>query len=331
MDINIIFIVLGILLLIALALFVSSKLGGGNSSKYRSRALDRIQRDTSNQDEVTKDFDETLTLDEKLGDALRGAPFFGSIISRMRKAGVRIGLIPYMIILVVLFVVLFIVFKTMGLGSISSVPAIGIVLPLACAFGATMFISNAYLNGRVEKRNDAFLNQFPDAVDMVVRSVKSGHPLLAALKMIALNAEAPLSTEFQQVIDEVSYGRPLSDSLRRMADRIDLLDISFFVVILAVQQETGGNLAEVLSNLSDIIRKRKQMRLKIRALTSEGRATGWIFAGIPVVQLGAVGLFSPDYLKPLYSTDQGKLCVLVAFVLIVSAIYISRRMCKIDI
>ncbi|PIR32865.1 MAG: pilus assembly protein TadB, partial [Alphaproteobacteria bacterium CG11_big_fil_rev_8_21_14_0_20_44_7] len=149
--------------------------------------------------------------------------------------------------------------------------------------------------------------------------------------MIAQNSEPPISTEFQKVVDEVSYGRPLPEALRKMADRIGLLDINFFVVILSVQQDTGGNLAEVLTNLSNIIRKRKQLRLKINAMTSEGRFTAWIFAGIPIVEIFAIWVITPEYLEPLFKTDGGNIGLAIAVGLIVFAIYISKRLCKIDI
>ena len=103
---------------------------------------------------------------------------------------------------------------------------------------------------------------FPDVLDMIVRSVKSGFPLNTAIKLIAENMEPPVSTEFQQVSDEVALGRPLNHSLARLAERIPEQDIKFFVVVLNVQQETGGNLAEVIGNLSGIIRKRKHLRMK---------------------------------------------------------------------
>ena len=189
----------------------------------------------------------------------------------------------------------------------------------------------SWLNYKIEKRNQVFLDNFPDALDMIVRSVKSGHPLLSSLRMITENSEAHIAQEFQQVVDEVSYGSPLSESLHRMADRINLLDINFFVVILSVQQETGGNLSEVLSNLSGIIRKRRQLRLKINAMTAEGRFTSWIFAAIPLVQVIVVKVIAPDYIDILFKTSSGNLLLCIAAGFIVFSVYISKKMCKIDI
>ena len=123
----------------------------------------------------------------------------------------------------------------------------------------------------------------------------------------------------------------MSEALRKMADRIGILDVNFFVVILSVQQETGGSMAEVLSNLSTIIRKRKQLRLKIRALTSEGRITTWMFSAIPFIQMAAIYFIKPDYLDPLFETNAGIICLLFSISLIAIAIYIARQLCKMDI
>jgi tight adherence protein B len=204
-------------------------------------------------------------------------------------------------------------------------------IPPVLGFIITKIISGVVIGMKLEKRNNMFLTDFPDAIDMIVRSVRSGHPLLSSLGLIAQNSRPPLSTEFQRVIDEVSYGRALSESLRKMADRIGIIDINFFVVILSVQQETGGSLAEVLNNLSTIIRKRKQLRLKIKALTSEGRITAKIFAFIPLAQLGIMRLMYQNALDPLFNTNQGLMCLGVAGFFIIMAIFIANKMCNVDV
>ena len=166
---------------------------------------------------------------------------------------------------------------------------------------------------------------------MIVRSVRSGHPLNSAMRMIAENMDNPVKEEFKQVVDEVSYGRSLPEALNRLAQRIDEPDLNFFVVVLSVQQETGGSLAEVLSNLSSIIRKRRQLRLKIRALTSEGRATSYVLGGLPVVEFIALYFVTPAYLDPLFDTIQGNVILGVAAGLILIAMWIVRAMVNIDI
>ena len=151
------------------------------------------------------------------------------------------------------------------------------------------------------------------------------------MRTIAQNGEPPLNIEFQKVVDEVSYGRPLNEALYRMTERVGLLDVNFFAVILSIQQETGGNLAEVLGNLSDVIRKRKKLRLKVRALTAEGRLTSYIFAAIPFFQIGAVYLIARDYLDPLFTTYAGNVVIVIAAILIAGAIFISKKISNVKV
>ena len=204
---------------------------------------------------------------------------------------------------------------------------VGVLIALVLSF----WLPRWYLKRRIRKRNEQFLNLFPDTVDMIVRSVRSGHPFNTAMRMIAENMENPVREEFKQVMDEVSYGRTLPDALGRLAMRIDEQDLNFFVVVLSVQQETGGSLAEVLTNLSSIIRKRRQLRLKIRALTSEGRATSYILGAMPVVEFLALYFVTPNYMDPLFNTLTGNVILGIATALIIGSIWIVRIMVNIDI
>lgn len=192
-------------------------------------------------------------------------------------------------------------------------------------------IPKKFFRHKIEKRNLAFIDMFPEAIDMIVRSVKSGHPLNTALRMIADNLEPPIGPEFRQVTNEIAYGRPLVEALRRMAKRIEEQDINFFVVVLSVQQETGGNLAEILTNLSNVIRGRKRLMQKIRALTSEARATAWVLGSLPVFQFCAIKFTSPKYLDPLFVTTKGNIILILAFALIALAMWIVSQMMKIDV
>jgi tight adherence protein B len=127
--------------------------------------------------------------------------------------------------------------------------------------------------------------QFPVALDIFVRALRSGHPISGALEILTQEMEDPIGTEFGLVSDEVSYGADLTEALNDMAERWDLDDIRMFVVSLAVQNETGGNLAEILNNLSQVIRERTSLLLKVRALSSEGRMTGWLLTTNPAFYL----------------------------------------------
>jgi tight adherence protein B len=203
----------------------------------------------------------------------------------------------------------------------------GFVVALLVAY----LLPHRYLSHIIVNRNEKFLDMFPDAIDLIVRSVKSGHPTNTAMRMITENMPSPISDEFKQVTDEVSYGRTLPEALRRMSDRLLIPDVDFFVVVLSVQQETGGSLTEVLTNLSSIIRKRKQLRAKIRAMTAEGRATAYILGGIPVVEFMALYYMTPSYMDPLFTTFAGNIMLGGACLLIFLSQVVIRKLINIDI
>ncbi|MFO1242797.1 MAG: type II secretion system F family protein [Rickettsiales bacterium] len=204
---------------------------------------------------------------------------------------------------------------------------VGFVISLAAA----LYLPARYMQGRIRKRNGQFINDFPDVLDMIVRSVRSGFPLNTAINMVAENMDPPVSTEFRQVAEEMALGRPLDAALTRLSHRIDEQDIHFFVVVLKVQQETGGNLAEIISNLSTIIRKRKQLRLKIRAITSEGRITGWILGAIPISVFFILLFFAPNHLDPLFDTHTGNIMLGLACGMVIATFFIVKKMLEIDI
>ena len=181
------------------------------------------------------------------------------------------------------------------------------------------------------RRNRKFIDQFPDALDTIVRSVRSGFPLSTALKMLADVSDSPVKEEFRQVVDELSMGRALNQALSRLAVRINEPDIRFFVVVLAVQQETGGNLAEIIGNLSSVIRKRRQLRHKIRAMTSEGRATAWILGLLPVFVFGLLYIVQPSYLMPFFTNPMGNVMLVVVIALIGICTFVIKQMVNVDI
>lgn len=305
-------------------IFIARQLSSDQaSSKHNKRIISRLyeeQEDRARQDAI--DSSSILKSDAMgIGKLLLVMPKGPQMYDLIIKAGMGDKLNGFVFFCIALFFFLLIALsKSFGF-------VYGFIFALLLGF----LLPRMYLRRRIKKRNEAFINQFPDAVDMIVRSVKSGHPLNTALRMIAENMDAPMKTEFKQLVDEIAFGRSTVEALVRMSQRIDEPDLQFFVVILSVQQETGGNLAEVLSNLSGIIRKRKQLRLKIKAMTSEGRATAYVLGALPVVVFGAIHLTSPDYLLPLFETDSGNMILGAAIGLVALAAFIVHGMLQIDI
>lgn len=165
------------------------------------------------------------------------------------------------------------------------------VLAAAMALGIPLLI----LSRKAQKRQKRMEEQFPVALDIFTRSLRAGHPIAAAIDLITREMEDPIGTEFGLVSDEVAYGADLTDALLSMANRWDLEDIRMFVVSVGVQSETGGNLSEILENLSRVIRARANMFMKVRALSSEGRMTAWMLTALPILTLVGVFLTNPAF------------------------------------
>ena len=164
------------------------------------------------------------------------------------------------------------------------------LLLLAISGSVAVLLPLTWLSMRAQARRKRIEDQFPVALDVFVRAMRSGHPIASAIELLTEEMDDPIGSEFGLVADEVSYGADLNDALLAMAERWDSNDMRMFVVSLSVQSETGGNLAEILENLADVIRARAAMYMKVRALSSEGRLTAWILSVLPVLTL--VGMFA---------------------------------------
>ncbi|WP_309623931.1 type II secretion system F family protein [Novosphingobium sp.] len=168
-------------------------------------------------------------------------------------------------------------------------------LTFVIAFAFTVIIPLLYVRRRMEKHRRRMEEQFPVALDVFTRALRAGHPVASAIDLLTTEMEDPIGSEFGLVSDQVAYGLPLTDALLEMADRWDLQDIRMFVVSLSLQSETGGNLAEVLSNLSAVIRDRMSIYMKVRALSSEGRMSGWMLSALPVFTILVLFTFNPSF------------------------------------
>lgn len=312
------YVILGVVfaLTFAVLFLVMSKLTNAKSSA-RKKALYGAGQNAH------ADFDEeTLTNVASEDDIYHKISFLGAINSQLKQGGLSMNVLGFLLVGLAIAVV-----ATYFMGKLFANYQMALLICSACTF----VVMKSFLRYKIDKRNEVFLNNFPDALDVIVRSIRTGQPLLSSLRMIAENENNDVSAEFQKVVDETAYGRPLTESLHNMADRVGLLEVKFFTVILSVQQETGGNLSEILGNLSTIIRKRRNLSLKIGAMTSEGRFTSWIFAAIPIVQLIAVSFMAEGYLDVLFKTSQGNILLAIAFGFIMFSVFMSKRMCKIDI
>ncbi|HEY0628378.1 MAG TPA: type II secretion system F family protein [Sphingomicrobium sp.] len=207
--------------------------------------------------------------------------------------------------------------KEITLGKYAMV-SVGIILFVAALFmlrGAPMMLSlfvglfigvaipHFAVNFMIKRRLAKFNSNFPDAIELMVRGLRSGLPITETLGVVANEITGPVGIEFRAVTDKMKIGRTMEVALQETADRLGTPEFQFFVITLAIQRETGGNLAETLSNLADVLRKRAQMKLKIRAMSSESKASAYIVGALPFVVFTLVYMINPDYMGGFF-TDQ---------------------------
>lgn len=221
---------------------------------------------------------------------------FGIKIERMLHA-TGIGIPARVVLIGMIAGTLFVFFLTILLAALSGYSVnLGLILMVgAFAFSIGIALPMMILARLGQRRRKKIQEQFPVALDVFVRGLRAGHPIAAALDLLTVEMQDPIGTEFGIVVDEVTYGAELRDALQRMADRWGLEDMHMFVVCLSVQSETGGNLAEILENLSGVIRERASLFMKVRALSSEGRMTAVILTALPVLAFTGLFLLNPKF------------------------------------
>jgi tight adherence protein B len=177
---------------------------------------------------------------------------------------------------------------------------LSLLLGIFFGIGGPHFIVGRMIKRRINKFN----SNFPDAIELMVRGLRSGLPITETLGVVASEIPGPVGVEFRMVADKMKIGRTMEAALQETADRLGTAEFQFFVITLAIQRETGGNLAETLSNLADVLRKRAQMKLKIRAMSSESKASAYIVGSLPFVVFGLVWMINPHYMQGFFSDQR---------------------------
>ncbi len=176
---------------------------------------------------------------------------------------------------------------------------LSLLLGIFFGVGGPHFVIGKMIKRRINKFN----SNFPDAIELMVRGLRSGLPITETLGIVSSEIQGPVGIEFRMVSDKMKIGRTMEAALQDTADRLGTAEFQFFVITLAIQRETGGNLAETLSNLADVLRKRAQMKLKIRAMSSESKASAYIVGSLPFVVFTLVWMINPHYMQGFF-TDQ---------------------------
>lgn len=208
----------------------------------------------------------------------------------------------------------------------SGLLGIGLLPGLGFGVAGAALPPHVYLSRRRDRRLFAAVAQLPDALDTIVRGVRSGQPVANCLRSVAETAQEPLRGEFRQLGEDLAVGLPLDDALARMARRCPALEIKLLGVILAIQNRAGGNLSEALGNLGTVLRDRKRMRAKIRAMSSEATASAGIIGSLPVAVALLLYLVSPDYIGLLFTTPLGQLSLVVCAVWMLAGVLVMRKM-----
>ena len=200
---------------------------------------------------------------------------------------------------------------------------------IAAVVGAS--IPYMIVRHRRNKRMDTFEEMLPEAIDLLGRAIRAGHPLSAGLKMVADETAEPIQSEFRRTHEENRFGLPFDDALLAMADRVSIVDVRILVTAILIQREVGGNLAEVLDNLANVIRIRFTIRRQLRVYTAQGRFSGYVLAVLPIAVGAAIYNLNPSYIRLLFTDPFGKLMLMTAVVFQIVGFLWIRKIVDIEI
>jgi tight adherence protein B len=217
-----------------------------------------------------------------------------------------------------------------GLGSMMLIST-GSVLAGFFATVVGAMLPSMYVRRRRTKRLNAFEEFLPESIDLVGRALRAGHPLSAGFKMAADDGPEPVAGEFRRIFEEQRFGLPLQDSLLGMADRINLVDVRILVTAILIQREVGGNLAEILDNLSAVVRARFTIRRQVRVYTAQGRMTGYLLSALPLIIFAILYALNGKYMSILFTDPVGKILVGVALSMQLIGFLWIRKIIKIEI
>jgi tight adherence protein B len=240
---------------------------------------------------------------------------------RIARAGLFWSKRQYFIISGAIGAVMFLFSLFIGGGTV-----VGAVLGIASALTLPRWLLS-YLKKR---RENKFLASFPDAVDIIVRGVKAGLPLLDCLKMIMVEAPEPTKSEFRAIVETQAIGLPLGDACGKLYEHMPLPEANFFGIVISIQQRSGGNLAEALGNLSRVLRDRKKMKAKIQAMSMEAKASAAIIGSLPVAVMTLVYITSPNYISLLWTEPLGRVMLAASVIWMSTGVMVMKKMINFD-
>jgi tight adherence protein B len=206
-------------------------------------------------------------------------------------------------------------------------PVVALLGVITGGFGVPQF----YLRWRTKRRLAGFIALFAEALDVIIRGVRSGLPLGECLHVVSRDVADPVGAEFRMVTEGIRLGMTLEQTLRRMSERVPTPEVRFFAIVIGIQQQTGGNLAETLHKLTEVLRARKRMRDKVGAASSEAKTSAMIIGSLPVIITLVLGIVSPDYISLLFTTSPGNWILAGGALTMSLGIFVMRSMINFDI
>ncbi len=316
-----IMIFIGIVLLVALA--SSKKI---TDSRDLKRRIDRIKQRKSVVPKTVQD----LSLRRKKTEThdiaywlLKPLPDSKKIAVLLENAGVKITPKQFIFRCALIFIGVIVVISVLLHKSIL------LALPVALIFG--VWLPFKILKRKINKQSQAFLRSFPEAIDLIVRGLRSGLPVGESVVQVSTELPEPISSVFTNIANTMKLGVPLEKALQETAKKLDLREFHFFTTSIILQRETGGNLGEILNNLSEVLRSRFMMKMKIHAITSEARASAVIIGSLPFIVSLAVMVLSPKYLLPLIDDPGGNQALAIAGGMLGFGLWSMNRMARFEI
>ncbi|SEP73933.1 type II secretion system F family protein [Thalassovita taeanensis] len=247
-----------------------------------NRRLDMMEKGTNRTEVMEK-------LRKEMGQHMqfRSIPIYSILAEKAQKAAIAFTPVQLMLLMGALSVMAFV---GLTVGTQTSLP-IRLGLAVVMGVGGVFF----WVSGKAKKRMAMIEEQLPDAIELMVRSLRVGHPFTSAIQIVAKEVTDPLATEFGMIADESQYGRDVGEALKEMAERLDMQDLRFLAVAVTIQQQSGGNLAEILAGLAVVIRSRFRLFRRVKAITAEAQWSGKFLSGFPIIALVGINLLDPNY------------------------------------
>ena len=289
-----------------------------NAQNKYNRRLQMLKGGMSNKDTM-----ERLRKEMDLHEGALKIPVYSILAKQLRRAGMAIAPRRMMVIIVGAFAISF-----MGLSF-----GTGSSFNFKLVLSAVLSVGGVYLwvSSKANKRKMLMQEQLPDSIELMVRSLRVGHPFTSAFRVAAEETPDPLGTEYGIAVDEIAYGRDIGDSLNEMAERLEIPDLRFLAVAVAIQQQSGGNLAEVLAGLAKVIRDRFRLFRKVKAITAEAQWSGNFLSGFPVFSLIGVNMIQPGYFDPVIEKSWFYYAVAVIGIFLIANLLVMRKLVNIKV